>query len=222
MNNAPMGRARRAASEFFVIVVGVLVALWIDAGWGWLEDRGDERALLRDLQADFEVNLDEIRTAAVRRATTSNLGSRLVRDGISGFSPDSLDAVVMSVYQVWTLNPRMGALESSISAGRIDLIRNDELRSALTSWAGYFEDAEEETRLMMPHVVDLYVATSSSFLRNASSQEMLELMLNDPELTGVVAMVASAYGNTAAELEDLAHQTQRVLGLLEAELAGAS
>ncbi len=47
-------------------------------------------------------------------------------------------------------------------------------------------------------------------------------MLNDPELTGVIAMVASAYGNTAAELEDLAHQTQRVLGLLEAELAGAS
>lgn len=30
---------RRRLSEFAVIVVGVLVALWIDAGWAWLQDR---------------------------------------------------------------------------------------------------------------------------------------------------------------------------------------
>lgn len=48
-----MGRGRRAASEFVVIVVGVRMALGIDAGWARLQDRSEERRLKADLGDEF-------------------------------------------------------------------------------------------------------------------------------------------------------------------------
>lgn len=211
-------RLGRSLKEFVVIVVGVLVALWIDAGWSWLQDRQDEATLLRDLRSDFVANLAMAEDVAERRRTTADLGTRLIQGGVAAFPDDSLDVVYRAAFAMWTLNPRTGALESALSAGRIDLLRNDDLRSALAGWSGYLTDAEEETQSMVPRFLELYVATSAAVVRGAGSRDVLQQVLNDPELTGIIAMKASAFAMTVSEVDELVYQTRLVVDLLNAEL----
>ena len=76
MTDNPITKVRRAAGEFAVIVVGVLVALWLDAGWAWLQDRQDERALIADLRSDFEANRAALRQVLVAQDRSANVRVR--------------------------------------------------------------------------------------------------------------------------------------------------
>ena len=76
MSNSPVSKARRAAGEFAIIVAGVLVALWLDAGWAWLQDRQDERALIADLRSDFEANRAALRQVLVAQDRSANVRVR--------------------------------------------------------------------------------------------------------------------------------------------------
>jgi len=93
---------KRASAELVVIVVGVLVALWIDAGWNWLQDRQAEQTLLNDLRADFQANLEMAKDVATRRAQASEFGTRLLQGGIDAFPNDSLAIVAPTVISTWT------------------------------------------------------------------------------------------------------------------------
>jgi hypothetical protein len=215
-------RARRALAEFAVIVVGVLVALWIDAGWSWLQDRREERALLLDLRADFRANLAMARDIELLRDQGADLGERLIVEGVDALPEDSLDIVLSAVRQIETMNPRTGALESALSAGRIDLLRSDELRSALASWPGHLSDAEEETQWLIQPSLRLYFETQADRMRGVGSREILRRMMDDPDLTGIVAGKTAAYRSTGDEIDALVSVTQRIVSLLDAELGGGS
>jgi len=145
---------RRTLREFGVIVLGVLVALWIDASWAWLQDRGDEAELLEDLSADFGANLVELdRVIEAHERAAIDIGRLLNRD-VESLPDDSLYAFLGSVVQLQTFNARTGALESALSSGRIELLRDRELRAALTRWPGYLSDATESIAWVMPLVME--------------------------------------------------------------------
>lgn len=147
--------ARRGVTEFVVIVVGVLAALWIDAGWSWMQDRGEEQLILADLASDFQANLATLdQTIAVHDDQLRAVQRGLTAD-IASIPMDELLPMTRAVFTLETFLPRRGALDAAISSGRITLIRDHALRSELAGWERLVAEASEEIDFAWPANIEL-------------------------------------------------------------------
>jgi len=150
MAKFPQIEWRRLLTEGIVIVVSILLAFSIDAWWDSVQDRAEEREILSLLRAEFEANQKVLaRTAGIHRL---NLGA--MREIISASETDisthdeSLDSLFRQAAGTPHYNPATGALAATISSGRIDLVRNIELRNRLAGWNSVVSDLilDEQTR----------------------------------------------------------------------------
>jgi hypothetical protein len=142
--------ARRGLTEFVVIVVGVLAALWIDAGWSWLQDRDEEHLILADLASDFQANLATLdQTIAVHDDQLRAVERGLTND-VASIPMDELLPMTRAVFTLETFLPRRGALDAAISSGRVTLIRDHALRSELAGWERLVAEASEEIDFAWP------------------------------------------------------------------------
>jgi hypothetical protein len=206
--------ARRAAGEFAVIVVGVLVALWIDAGWAWLQDRQDERALIADLRSDFGANRSSLQQVLGAQRRAADVTRQILTVGIDGLSTDSVDALFSAMLNVETFNPRSGALNSALGSGRIHLLRSQDLRSALAAWPGYLEDAKEEVVEAMPQVFVVGQAIAARMAKGQPAHELIATVLADRQLSGALALRMFAYYEVESDTKALLAQTDSILRLL--------
>jgi hypothetical protein len=214
MSNNPMSKARRAAGEFAIIVVGVLVALWLDAGWAWLQDRQDERALIADLRSDFEANRAALQQVVVAQHRSADVTREILTVGVDGLPADSVDTLFQVMQNVQTFNPRTGALNSALGSGRIQLLRNQALRSALAAWPGYLEDAREEVTDAMPQLFTVGQAIAVGIARGRPTHELIATILSDGQLSGALALRMFAYYEVQSDTEALLAQTDSILTLL--------
>jgi hypothetical protein len=206
--------ARRAAGEFAVIVVGVLVALWIDAGWEWLQDRQDERALIADLRSDFGANRSSLQQVLVAQRRAADVTRQILTVGVDGLSTDSVDALFSAMLNVQTFNPRSGALNSALGSGRIRLLRSQDLRSALAAWPGYLEDAREEVVETVPQLFVVGQAIAEGVAKGRPSHEHITTILADRQLSGALALRMFAYYEVESDTKALLAQTDSILRLL--------
>jgi hypothetical protein len=214
MNNSPNPKARRAAGEFAIIVVGVLVALWLDAGWAWLQDRQDERALIADLRSDFEANRSALQQVFVAQHRSADVTRQILTVGVDGLPVDSVDVLFQAMLNVQTFNARTGALNSALGSGRIRLLRKEGLRSALAAWPGYLEDAMEEVVDAMPQLFTVGQAVAVGIARGQPSHELIATILSDRQLSGALALRMFAYYEVQSDTEALLAQTDSILTLL--------
>jgi hypothetical protein len=214
MNNSPNPKARRAAGEFAIIVVGVLVALWLDAGWAWLQDRQDERALIADLRSDFEANRSALQQVFVAQHRSADVTRQILTVGVDGLPADSVDVLFQAMLNVQTFNARTGALNSALGSGRIRLLRKEGLRSALAAWPGYLEDAMEEVVDAMPQLFTVGQAVAVGIARGQPSHELIATILSDRQLSGALALRMFAYYEVQSDTEALLAQTDSILTLL--------
>jgi len=215
MSNSPDSKVRRAAVEFAIIVVGVLVALWLNAGWKWIQDRQDERAIIADLRSDFEVNRSALQEVLVAQRRAADVSRQILTIGVGGLPPDSVDVLFQAMLNVQTFNPLTGALNSALGSGRIQLLRSQGLRSALAAWPGYLEDAMEEVEeAAMPQVFVVGQAVAAGIARGQPSHELIATILSDKQLTGALALRMFAYYEVQSDTEALLAQTDNILTLL--------
>ena len=206
----------KLAGEFAVIVIGVLVALWIDAGWNWMQDRQDEQVLLMDLRADFEENYTRVQETIESHRLSRETGARFVRGGVDAFSADSLNEMGRRLVTLETFNPRMGALESAISSGHIDLLRDDDLRAALAAWSGYVTDAVEEVEWAVPTNIRLVEPTAAKWVRGEPPLIVWSQLEEDPEWLNLLGLKIIALTAAQEDSEALLAQTERILAILRA------
>ena len=138
----------RALVETAIIVVGVLIALGVDAAWSYRVEREEEQEALQRLNDDFITALAAIEGGLDDYADlTSGLDRLLLvmaEGGVptgSGILPDS---ILFGAYRTRYLSVPGGALQSLIASGEIALIRNQALRSDLTGWFDALDRAQNE------------------------------------------------------------------------------
>lgn len=146
-----MAEPRKLIWEGIAIVVSILLAFAIDAWWDYRQLRAEEQQVLVALRQDFLANRAEARDVI----TVHERGGRLIaaaharsRAGTAALEPDSATATLLALAAPRTFDAVRGTLDALIGSGRLDLIRDAELRHGLTVFLNLAGDSEEDARYM--------------------------------------------------------------------------
>ena len=138
-----------AFGEVLLVVVGILIALYIN---NWNEDRKDrvkEKAILKELHKAFSSNLTQFKKAKNIHLNSYNASLKF-KEFINHPNPvqvkDSIGKYYFLGFNGVSYNPSNGVVESLISSGEYKLISNDTLRNYLISWKDHLEDYLEDER----------------------------------------------------------------------------
>ncbi len=127
----------RVFVEGVVIVGSILLAFGIEALWDGRQERAEERAILSGLHQDFLGNRERL-DAVVEGHSASlqrfNHFRALSSDVLAGLPQDSLNAFLGTLYGSRTFDPFQGTLEATLSAGKLGILRDIDLRDALGEW----------------------------------------------------------------------------------------
>jgi hypothetical protein len=129
----------RIVAESVAIVLSILLAFAIDAWWDERQEAEEEYEVLVGLEADF---LD-LRARLSRWEGFNRTGVRLLdqflSDSVASLDRAAADSAFFYVLLVNVLD-QGGPLEALLASGRLELIRNREIRSRLAKWPDWLED----------------------------------------------------------------------------------
>ena len=178
-----IGYMRYAIGEIVLVVIGILIALQIN---NWNENRKNrikEKAILKELHKDFSKNLEEFYPIKQAQLNTFNSGKIVFRNIKKLHLPKSKDSVLRNatgMFGGYPYHPSNGVVESLISTGDINLIRNDTLRKYLVSWKDVLYDYSEDVaidRELWANQIEPYVIKHGDFL-NISSDKNKKLLMD--------------------------------------------
>jgi hypothetical protein len=122
--------------EICIVVLGVVIGFQVTA-WGQARgDRAQEQVYLRQLAADLRATEEGIARADSGALGTDRSGARLLRAFYLPERPprDSLLAWFSGTWRVATARPTLGTAEALVATGDLRLLRNDSLRTAVTTY----------------------------------------------------------------------------------------
>jgi len=137
-----------AIGEIVLVVIGILFALQIN---NWNENRKlnkQELQLLESLLKEFTYNKTEIERSITKaqliqkrcEAIMENTGNREMR--LSKKESDSL--MNFGLTNIITYDASNGILSDVINSGKIQIIKNENLKNLLSSWNGILNDVKED------------------------------------------------------------------------------
>jgi hypothetical protein len=158
----------RIFAEGGAILVSILLAFWIDAWW---EDRSDaiqERSLLNALMQDFQAAQNEFQRISAAHQKVFGSMETILYWAEAGSVPAediaSVDAFLGSVFNRSTFDPPMGAVDTILSSGRLELLGNPKLVTELTRWRSLVEDLKERENVAADHFLQAVYPYLSSNL----------------------------------------------------------
>ena len=131
------GRSRVAdLRQGGTIVVSILLALLLGAGWQWMVDRVDEGDYRDRLRDEFVRGHEELGFDQAAREATLSASARLLDIPAIGLpaNADSLRALSAALIDFRYYTPTHPALDELIASGRLELLRSTELRHALLTY----------------------------------------------------------------------------------------
>lgn len=140
-----------AIGEIMLVVIGILIALQIN---NWNTNRKNsqfEQSILMDIDLEISSNIERLKKVIDRHEQSHNATQEFIRifeDSLklSEASDSTVNALLMSMDYNETYDPTSGILESIISSGQINYIKNKELKYLLASIDDLTEDANESTK----------------------------------------------------------------------------
>lgn len=190
MKNKTGQYIKYALGEIILVVLGILIALYINNRNEERKDRIKEKAILRELHSDFKKNLEEFYRVKQNQLNTLESGNIVFRNLSKLHVPASRDSVykyATGMFGGYAYHPSGGVVESLISSGDFKLIQNDTLRKYLVSWKDVLRDYTEEVefdREIWVNLIEPYVIRHGDFL-NISSKKNIKL-LSDPVFINIL------------------------------------
>ena len=220
--------------EGVLIVVSILAAFWIDS---WRADRQlavEEQELLRQLKAEFEVNLDLLaerrsRHAATQAAARSLLSVTGPNPDTAGLHSENFRQDLLKMVMWWTFDPRMGVLNGIIQSGKLAIIGSDSLRTNLASWPARLQDLTEDELFLAGYAKDaihpILRATTAmrnyQFLRTVGPSafpDNFEELLGNRAFENVVIQKLGMTEEILDDYDDIGAQIDSALALIEKEI----
>lgn len=145
---------QRLGAEFAVVVVGVLVALAVDAARDTRDDRARETAYVRQLRADLLATAEGL-TEAISVDQRAQEGADRAIEAINSARLPPSDSLV-----AWTaaatnssasFYPTMGTVTALVESGELRLIRDEALRQQVLRYHSSVESALRIVDAVDPH-----------------------------------------------------------------------
>ncbi len=156
-----------AIGEIVLVVIGILIALQVNTWKEESEMRKDERLLLANLRADFEVRREELlEFDTYYDLEIDAVGMLLPLFQSPGPLPDErvLDSLLSYSENAYTFNNSFQLLDLLFNTGRIDLIANEQLKNHLLKWPFLVEETLEEQRYLMEIDIHLGYPIADQFI----------------------------------------------------------
>jgi hypothetical protein len=217
------------------IVLSILLAFAIDAGWEEMQERRAEQEILAGLQTDFVSNRTQLTTvvdAHRRRAATYSWFRDSSPDDVRRISQDSASYVYTHLWGPRTFDPARSSIDALIGAGRFGVIQDRELRNRLTGFLNLADDLAEESMRMqsgaeavlegtIPHggpwQDELGPSAAVGDLPRVTP-ENLASMRADPNLMGWISLAHQYSATYLEELTALGAAMEDVLARLGTEI----
>jgi hypothetical protein len=137
----------RIFAEGGAILLSILLAFWIDAWWDDRADDKQERALLIALSQDFQAARNEFETISAGHKKVLDSMVQILNWAEAGsVSEDDradVDVRLSNVFYRPKFDPPMGAVDTILASGRLDLLSNTTLVTELTRWSSLVKDLNE-------------------------------------------------------------------------------
>ena len=125
--------------EGVAIVVSILLAFAIDAWWDQRKDRAEERDILIGLEMEFIDLRERLESWAVFNQDGFGMLDRFLSDSVSDMDSSEFEQVFIRSFLVNVLD-QGGPLDALLASGRLEKIRDDEIRARLAKWPDWLED----------------------------------------------------------------------------------
>jgi len=229
-------------AEMVLIVASILLAFALDSWWDERQARAEEQEILQGLNKEFR----EIRDQLNRRLGQYDSGvlrlSHFVeasRKGAWEDEPGSIDGALAALISPPTTDLGTGVLDALISAGRLELLGNRELRRLLAGWDGVFaevNDDEEFSRAyvfnaLIPYLTRHGVPMSGVFqtwyeqgLPGRSLGDdpaLLQRLLNDPEFQSLLEVRLGFWLHMGGEYHNALEAVDTILAEINRSIAGS-
>jgi len=138
-------RVRGAVAEALVIVVSILLAFALDAGWDARGDRVEAVSLRSALAVDFDaIRVEMDRARSRNELVIAAADSILAHLGATSGQADVPVAWLAPLLLTPTTDPRSGTLSTLIASGRLSIVGSPRLRGMLSEWPALLSDVREE------------------------------------------------------------------------------
>jgi len=138
---------KRIAVEAAVIVASILLAFAIDAWWDERQERIEETDILLGLKSEFSRYRDDLERSIEYHANVRLLTEELMaatRRGSWSSETLSVDYALITLSDPMSHDYGGGVLDALISAGRLEIISDSDLRIRLASWSEVFDEVRDD------------------------------------------------------------------------------
>lgn len=125
--------------EAALIVASILLAFWIDAWWGRIQDEREEIEILAGLEIEFIGLIDGLDHWAQQNKQGMEQIEQVLSDSVHQMDLHSIESAFGSASISNVLGQR-GAAESLFTSGRLEGIGNRDMRARLVKWPDLIED----------------------------------------------------------------------------------
>ena len=140
----------RVPAEGLLIVLSILLAFGIEAGWSERGERRAEAEALQGLKDDFVENLARLGSVMAEHAEVRDASVRVL--ALTGPEANQIasnvvmDTLVMALIAYPKVFPVTATYDALIASGRIELLESATLRRELARWSTAIADLREEER----------------------------------------------------------------------------
>ena len=216
-----------AVGEIVLVMVGILLALQVN---NWNENRKNnikEQAILNELHKDFKKNLDTFYPVKRSQLSTYNSGNIVFRNIHTLHRKESRDSLfrhATNMFGGYPYHPSNGVVESLISSGDFNLIKNDTLRKYLVSWKDALTNYTDNVNMdihFWSNMIEPYIIQNGDFLNPVSEKN--EKLFVDPVFTNMLVRKHFFQRNIVSAMngeDGLEHYLKEIARLSEVDIDG--
>jgi hypothetical protein len=164
-----------AIGEIVLVMIGILFALQVN---NWNEKRilkSEEQKMLLSLRSELEDNVIKFDSVYLIHIEKDSVIRRLIDMDPRIENFNSQDSLVNKADWCWTFNPSRGIYNSIINSGKIELIRDNNLKNKIAKLSDVIDDYLEEENFAQAynskHIEPLFVKLFSFYIRDRSKEE---------------------------------------------------
>ena len=234
-----------AVGEIALIMIGILLALQVSDWNQARKDSGNAKQMLLNLQSEFNTNLSEVDRVLIQQKRSFDATVQLYAAIEKSIEIDKeiLDGLVGWTMMDFSFNAKMGGLQDILNSDKLILVKNQELRTLMTSFSGVIDDLREEqdrqrdfgTNVYFPYLAKhVAVRDVTQHLSLQGMGRMTDLFMTPSKVhnTNYDALLSQQEFESLLEtrnlisqaanieLQDIKTGIKRILALIELELEG--